>query len=368
MELSPKAKLGIAYLLSILIPGILTVLSHLWHQKIPGWIWAPAGVLTVTLGVNYAIGLYKKIPPRGWGALLLVGALVADYHYWKGITFPIASKLIAAEYLVSIVLPAALLGYLRLANKVSVKKILYVSIAAADLYFMAHLSNGANEPPRMAIAFTLTSIFLFGSYIYKTFRSLPRDEDGHYRLNILTKIGLGIFKVMAGTRSKYFWFMSSIYFAGVMVLALPKHKPPWVWVIGGGTTLIYVIYNLAIMRREEKEIEARFSRPPLQQVYVGSNTGNTVSRIAVPPSVPDGARVHVSATQAPQEGQPEEETRTVTVAPPGERIRTVTVRAGGRDIGTFPIPPGQPDPIVEMILEPEPESRLARVLREDYPL
>ncbi len=66
MDLSPKAKLGVYYLLSILLPGALSLISYLKHDKIAGWMWAPAGVLTIILGFDYFIPICKKIGcPQG---------------------------------------------------------------------------------------------------------------------------------------------------------------------------------------------------------------------------------------------------------------------------------------------------------------
>lgn len=107
---------------------------------------------------------------------------------------------------------------------------------------------------------------------------------------------------------------------------------------------MYLIYNLAIMRRNERETEARFSRLPLQQEMPMSG------------SRPDP---HPAGIDRLVTGQP------------AERNRTVTIHVEGRTIAEVELSQDQ-DPIVEMIMEsesePKPESRLARVLRDNYPL
>jgi hypothetical protein len=268
--MSLRVKLWQALFLSISIPGVVGMFSSTPYQRSSVWMWAPAGVLTVLSAIDFCITNRKK---------------------------PLF------------------------------KKLFFGSIIAADLYFMTHIDKGKTDNPKMVLAFSVTSLFLFGSFLYDTFRI--RSETERPRLSFFTKVGLGIFKVIAGTRGRYFWFMSAIYFAGVMVLTIPGSKPHWAWWVGGGTTLMYMIYNLVIMHRNEKEIEARFSGPPMQQ------------RIDPHPAGIDR---------------------------PVARNRTVEIFVDGESKGTAQLSPRRPDPIVEVLPEPEPDNRFARVLRDNYPL
>jgi hypothetical protein len=235
---------------------------------------------------------------------------------------------LARDYIGSILVTGFFLSYLLVTKEVSFKKIFFGALITADLYFMTHVDGGSKDDPWMVVAFFLTSLFLASSFLYNSLSIKSDFPQPH--LNIFTKIGLGIFKVMAGTRARQFWLMSAIYFSGVMALIVPGvHKPPWVWWGGGGTTLMYIIYNLAVMRRIDRETEAEFVRP-------------TIPMPILRPDPHPG-------------GQVEARSRTVEIFVEGESRGTVQVTSNSA-------------PIVELLPEPEPENRLARVLREDYPL
>jgi uncharacterized membrane protein len=97
-------------------------------------------------------------------------------------------------------------------------------------------------------AFFLSSIYLAGSVLYRSLSIKNYTEPTHF--NFFTKLGLFFFKVIVGTRVRSFWFMSALYFAGVFLLILPKEvKPAWGWWVGGGTTILYLIYSLWITVR-----------------------------------------------------------------------------------------------------------------------
>jgi len=244
---------------------------------------------------------------------------------------------LARDYIGSILVTGLFLAYLLVTKEVSFKKIFFGALITADLYFMTHVDEGSKDNPWMVVAFSLTSLFLASSFLYNSLSSRRDFPQPH--LNIFTKIGLGIFKVMAGTRDRQFWLMSAIYFSGVLALIIPGvHKPHWVWWGGGGTTLMYLIYNLAVMRRIDRETEAQFVRPTLL------NPSDEVA-ITMPIFRPDP---HPG-------GQVEARSRTVEIFVEGESRGTVQVTSN-------------PAPIVELIPEPELENRLARVLRDDYPL
>lgn len=234
------------------------------------------------------------------------------------------------------------LAYLVKTKEVSFKKIFFGSLITADLYFMTHISDGSKDNPWVVLSFVLTSLFLAGSFLYNSLSIKSDFPQPH--LNIFTKVGLGIFKVIVGTRSRFFWLMSTIYFAGVMIIIQPGHKPPWAWWVGGGTTLMYIIFNLVTMRRNGKEIEASFSRPsqrqemPLQPLRQDPHPGGA-DRVAL-----------IQPVQS------------------AERNRTIGIYVEGVRVGMAQLSPRNPDPIMEVLPEPEPENRLARVLRDNYPL
>lgn len=336
MGWSITRKMWCAFGVSLII--ILAVRLLMGHP-LPSLVCLPSLTLGGLLVVFYA----HTISRRGWGWILFAGVMSADLYLWKGVRIPIKGEL-ALDYLGSIFLTGSLLAYLAIAKEVSFKKIFFGSLVAADLYSMVHIVYGPKGNQRMVLSFGVLLLFLSSIPFLYNLVSIKSETEGP-RLNFFTKIGLGIFKVIAGTQSRLFWLMSTLYFAGVMVIIQPGHKPPWAWWVGGVTTLMYIVFNLEIMCRNDKEIEARFTQPSQRQ------------EIPMPPLRQDP---HPGGVDRIDPVQPE------------VRNRTIGIYVDGVRVGRAQLSPEHSRPLLKVLpepdLEPNPETRLARVLRDDYPL
>ena len=135
-------------------------------------------------------------------------------------------------------------------------------------------------------------------------------------------------KIRVGSRLKTFWVMTSIWLLGILALMLfGKSKPVLSWTLGIGAAALYATYHIRLMNQGMRETEARYRRPPIAPTT---------------PLIPESR-------------------------PATERSSRIVLRIEGR--GDIELPPVTlSPPKIELLPDPEPDTRLTRILKDDYPL